>query len=456
MAEDNKSELNYQFYSISFKIITDNLLNTNDLQAFYAIRTPLHKVSSFAIITCAIENSLYVTIENYIRLNMTVMCEITLNLVDHTKNVPGTSAEKQIVKELFKKTYYLDYCKLVGTDPAIKNNRSLMPVVNFFLINPAIWYLSTHKMYNMLFENKTAMQVLEEIEKAISLDFKDTFNFKDYRLGVEANKYKYEQLLVRAANDLLTPINIIKNYKVINKFSYYFFDDFYYTSNLKSNLIPVFFIALDRKTPFNKIDINGEQYKDFVSSTKLVEITPITDKYDFFKNDTKKNHLISADNNNEWKFTFNKEKSKIPVFTGKNKSDKNKDEDFGRLQYQQDFTFQQTEKSNGNDILKIYSPERGSPDSSLERFSLCSDLYRNQLLSICNFESDNVFIDLLQFNCIYNLEANNISDFSHVPINIVNIFYKRSVSEKIYRHSAKFQTLQFKPTSVDGNLVETY
>ena len=456
MAGDNKSELNYQFYGIYFKIITDNLLNTNDLQSFYVIRAPLHKVSSFAIITCAIENSLYVTIENYIRLNMTVVCEVTLNLVDHTKNVTGTSSEKQIVKELLKKTYYLDYCKLVGTNPSIKNNRSLMPVVNFFLINPSIWYLSTHKMYNMLFENKTAIQVLEEVERAMSLDFKDTFNFKDYRLGIEPNKYKYEQLLVRAANDLLAPINIIKNYKVINKFSYYFFDDFYYTSNMSSNLIPVFFISLDRKTPFNKIDINGMAYKDFVSSTKLVEISPITDKYNFFKNDAKKNHLISVNNNNEWNFTFNKEKPKIPIFTGKNKTDKNKDEDFGRLQYQQDFTFQQTEKSNGDDILKIYSPERGPLDLSSERFSLCSDLYRNQLLSICNFESDNVFIDFLQFNCIYNLEANNISDFSHVPINIVNIFYKRSVSEKVYRHSAKFQTLQFKPTSVSGDLVGTY
>jgi len=456
MAEGPQSELNYHFYSINFKIITDNLLNTNDLQAFYAIRTPLHKVSSFSIITCAIENSLFTVIENYIKLNMTVICEVSIGLVDHTKNVVGSSSEKQIIKELLKKTYYLDYCKLVNIDPAVKNNRNLMPVVNFFLVNPAIWYLSTHKMYNILFENKTSMQVLEEVEKLISLDFKDTFNFKDYRLGIEPNKYKYEQLLVRSANDLLTPINIIKNYKPINKFSYYFFDDFYYTSELKTNLIPVFFIALDRKTPFNQIDVNGPQYKDFTSSTKLTSSSAITDKYDFFKNDAKKNNLIKTDNNNEWNFTLNKEKSKIPVFTGKNENDKKKEENFGRFQYQQDFTFQQVEKDSATDILKIYSPERGENDSSLERFSLCSDLYRNQLLSICNFESENLFIDFLQFNRIYNLEIDNVSNFSHVPIGIVNIFYKRSVSEKIYRHTAKFQTLQFKPTNIDGDLVGSY
>jgi hypothetical protein len=457
MAESQDKDLEYQYYGINFKIITDKLLDTNDIQEFTVIRSPLHKLASFAILTCAVANEIYVNLESYIRLNQVVLCELTLNEVDNTKNIPAVPSEKQIIRQLVKKTYYLDYCKMSSDNAKHPEHKSLMPVVNFFLINPSIWFLYTRRNYNILLENVTALEALDQVEAAITTDFKNTFNFKDYRLGIESNKnkYKYEQLLIRAASDIIAPVNIIKNYKVINGFSFYFFDDFYYTDDLKSNLIPVFFINLNPKTPYKKVDVLDKKYKDLITNSKLISSIPITDKHNFFKNEDKKDHVINLDSNGEWKFTFNKEKGKLPKFSGTNKKIKDETK-YARDQYSQDYSFLYEPSKGATDVIKLYSPERGDVSNSVDRYFLCSDLFRNQLLSINTFKADSIFFDLLQFDRIYNLEMNNVNDFSHVLVAIINQFHRKSTNEHVYKHSARFQTLQFKPNKIDGMIISVY
>jgi len=453
MAEKEEELLKYQYYGITFTIITDNLLTTKDIQTFNIIRSPLHKIASFAILTCALESSLYTVIESYIRLNKVLLCEVTLNLVDKEKPVENDSTERKIIKELLKKTYHITYCKSAEINFRSGHRKSLMPLINFFLINPTILYLSNRQNYNLLLENTTSIQALESIEALITKDFKDTFNFKDFRLGITPNKYKYEHILIRSCSDIIAPMLVIKNYKVINEFSFYFFDDFYYTDIMQPGHIAVHFICLDKKTPFKQIDISSNKYKDFLASSHLIKSVPISDKNNFFSNESKKSHIVKVDNNGEWEFIFNKEKSTNPQFIGKNKDDKS-EKDFKRNSYSKEFSFQEIERKNGTDLLRLYSPERGDKENNcLSRFLKCSDLYRNQLMSICDFEANSVFLDMLQFNCCYNMELNNISDYSHVPINIVNTFSRAENSSKYYIHKAKFQTLQFKPSVADGLLI---
>jgi hypothetical protein len=449
MAEDKKNELQFQYYGIEFKILTDVNISTKDIQSFSIVRAPMHKSSAFAILTCAIDKISYIVIEDNIRQNKTMLCEVHISKVDHEKVVKGDSTRREEIKHLMTKTYYIDFCKAIPESSIGKNQDSLMPIINFFLVNPAIWYLSNRKRYNFLFANKTAMECLTEIEASISKDYKDTFNFKDFKIGIEPNKYKYEQILARSSNDLSVPINIINNYKPINQPSYYFFDDFYYTDTLTSNFIPVFFVNLTKQTGFQKLDVSDNKWRDFFVFNKCKNVMPVRDSSNFFKNDSKQEHVVKVDSNNKLIFQENKSKSSIPNFKGKNEKEKDT-LDYGRYSFTQSFSFQQEVKDKANDVVKVYAPEKNSHDSAIDRYNICSDFYRNQIHAICTFEAERSFIDLLQFNRCYNLDASDVSDFAHVPIMIVNTFYKINNPDKFYRHSVKYQTIQFKPSVKDG------
>ena len=241
MADENEN-LEYQAYGIHFKIVTDNLAESNDIQSVSIVRAPLHKTATFTILTCAIDNDSYIKIEEKIRQNIQIVCSLTISRVDKDKSPGPDSTEKSIIKTLFTKTYYVDFCK-----PVNKNTHgpitSLVPLVNFFLVNPSIWQLSNRKRYNALYENVTAMGALGAIEGWIQSDYDDTFNFNDFKIGITPNSYVYEQILARSSNDLQATINIIKNYKPTNDPTYYFFDDFYYVENLTTNFIPVFLLV---------------------------------------------------------------------------------------------------------------------------------------------------------------------------------------------------------------------
>ena len=455
MAQPNQenNKLEYQYYGIEFKIVTDNLLSTKDIQSFTVIRAPLHKASTFAILNCVVDKDTYSQVEKYIRENKTVICEVIINKIDRNKSNGTVSGEKDIIKQLMKKTYYIDYCKAISPeskDSEFKQHQSVMPVINFFLVNPALWYLSNRKRYNLLTENKTAYETLEEIEKTLMSDYKDTFNFKDFRIGIEPNKYKYEHILVRSANDLIIPNTIVKSYKVIDQPSYYFFDDFYYSDTLTKNFIPVFFVNLTDPSKFRKIDISDNQWIDLSMYNLATSIMPITDRSNFFQNPDKVAHMLKIDSNNVKVFEFNKNKSKIPNYIGKNEKE-NEKSDYKRYQYSQEFTFQHEEKENANDLLKLYAPEKGSHNSAVTRYNICSEFYRNQVHAICTFKADKAFIDTIQFNRIYNLDLNNPDDYGHIPISIVNSFQKVNTTEMFYTHSVKYQTLQFKPTKADAN-----
>ena len=118
MAQPNQenNKLEYQYYGIEFKIVTDNLLSTKDIQSFTVIRAPLHKASTFAILNCVVDKDTYSQVEKYIRENKTVICEVIINKIDRNKSNGTVSGEKDIIKQLMKKTYYIDYCKAISPE----------------------------------------------------------------------------------------------------------------------------------------------------------------------------------------------------------------------------------------------------------------------------------------------------------------------------------------------------
>lgn len=447
-SDDEKNKLEYQYYGIEFKVA--GFMSTINIQSYSIIRAPIHKIATFAIVTCEVDNDTYVHIENEIRQNKTVTCTVRVSRVDGHKVKPDDSTQREEIKTLFTKTYYLDYCKSIYESSQSKVQRSLVPVVNFFLVNPSIWYLSNRKRYNALYKNVPAVGALGAIEGWISGDYKDTFNFNDFKIGINPNGYVYEHILARSVNDLMAPINIINTYKVLNEPSYYFFDDFYYTDTLTTNFIPVYFVNLTKQNSFQKLDISDRKWKDFFLYNHPVSILPVTDKANFFSNGSKVEHIIQVDSNQTWKFEPNPSPSSIPNFAGTNTGG-SEELNFQRYKFTQSFSFQSEVKGMPNDMIRVYAPEKDSHGSANARYSACSNFYRNQAHAICTFEAERAFIDLLQFNRIYNLEANDTSDFSHIPINIVNTFYKINAPDKFYRHSVKYQTLQFKPNSPDGN-----
>ena len=433
--EDNT--VGQQYYSIVLKI-PGYKFNSEDILNMYFIRAPLQKISTLTYLTCPIPMDMFNILNKDLETNKFNRCVIEIWTVDIKKPIKGNSFKKTKLKMLVKKTYILNNLTALTEFSNSQFQNSAIPIAQFRLINEALFYLQKHSRYNTSNHNITAYKCLQNYNDQLKIELGDALEFIENIPKKHINNYQYETITAQGYNDIILPFYIIKNYKVLNTHSYYFFDDFYYDVDSKKD-ITVFFNSLTLDNQYKKINITDNKYNEFQGSLQILKREPIIDSLDFFDNPSKVYNLYIETFNGEIVFNRAKE-SQVPNLKVKDKNSKSK-QDNARFNVSNTFDIRDKKQIGGNALVRLYTPD--NIENAKLRFANYSDLIRNQMNSIWSCSSNNCFIDVIQFNKVYNLDANDIGNYNFLPIMIINKFSREENDEQYMRHSVKFQAIKF-------------
>ena len=423
-----------QYYTVVFKI-PDYKVDTEDILNLYYARIPLQRTATLCYLTVSVPIEIYNIIHNNLEKNIFAKCFLEIWTVDIHKNDGG---KKTKLKRVIQKNYLVSKIKSLDEFNLSKFENSPLFITQITLVNEVIFYLEKSKRYSGSVHNITAYEALQGYNKIITKEFGDGVEFMENIPIKYINKFKYETITMQGYNDLILPFYIIKNYKALQILSYYFFDDFYYENDSKKD-ITVFFNTITNDNQYKKINVMDTSYSEFQTSLQILKREAIIDTTNFFSNDTKVPNLFIETFDGQTIFERAKE-SFVPSLKIKESVVKGI-EDLSRFNVKNSFQLTAKLQQQANSLVNLYTPD--TIEYAKLRFQNYSDLIRNKISSIWTFSSDNCFIDVIQFNKVYNLDSSDAGNYNFLPISIINKFSREDNNSSYLRSSVKFQAIKF-------------
>ena len=194
---------------------------TNAMNSFYVFRMPIMKAASFSLVTFAMPPEFYAKIDADLQKGLFPDIRIMFNLADLTKPIDNKSFEKlpagvtytgRVIHAL-PRTQFTSQTKIVP--------------VSLYIAQTTIHQMMLGNSFNKIFNDVSAYDALKKFEGGMQSRFgKNAIKFDHLLVEKNKSKHKYENILIKSANDLTIPSVLHTTYKPINHYSYYFFDDF--------------------------------------------------------------------------------------------------------------------------------------------------------------------------------------------------------------------------------------
>ena len=393
----------------------------SDVQFLTFVRSPLIKVSSFALMKINLTQTLTQQIINDLANNLFSDYSLEIYTVDESKSDIK-------VEKLFNKPYKILYIE--PTEPISFEKQNISS------------YMSTTNTYNTILENVTAYQAIKKYEEFIKKQYGDIFKFKDITSNFELNKFKYEQILVKTKSDLDVPLYLINTYKPFNSFCFYFFDDFNLDED-SDNEITCHFINLFDKEKIRKYDIT--KYSDILGTTKRLDIFPLSDPT--LKLD-KMDQTLNISNREIIYNTIKKTKSKVP------KKNSNSDVKTSKILDEREvkignFTnpIKMTDVSSSSQHTNIYSPD--TTENAINRFEILREFFLKHIDHIQTFETTDCLPDWCKFGKLYNMGNMGETEYLYTPLCIFNIFVRINAKESFCKHLSRYSMLKYLDDDVE-------
>jgi len=404
----------------------------NDILHLCFVRAPLVKQSSYAILRISLPPVLIQQMINDLSNNMYQDFSIEIYSIDE-------SVENKPFKTLFNKLFKVLFVRPL--EPIKFDKQSLQCYV--VLANPFIHYMSTANTYNTILEGMTGYEAIQQFENFIKDTHGDIFTFNHIATKSEVNDYKYEQLLIKAPNDLSVPLYIINTFKPFNSFNFYFFDDFYLSDDSDKELA-CHYLNLFDPNQIQTFDIS--HWADISASTKKLPQFPITDQS---LNLDKIDQTFTITNR---EIKYNTQKSTKSEIIKHSQSGNVMNEELVTERAVKIGSFispiQRDKFTQSSQHANIYSPDE--PERALYRFDFLKDYYMKKLDVIQVYETTNSLPDWCQFGKRYNMDQEESGLFLYTPLNIVNMFIRANIKENYCTHLVRYSMLKF----IDGNDVD--
>lgn len=420
---------------LSFEIVFRAPLGEmySDVAYLSFIRAPLLKNCSYVIMRINLTPILIQQMINDLNNNIFEDYKLEIYSIDQgVKNKPVTI----IFNKLFKVLY-------VKPLEPLKFDKSVYPCY-LVLSNPFFHYMSTANTYNTILESKTAFEAIEDFESFIKDTHGHIFKVRHIGTNAELNTYKYEQLLIKAKNDLSVPTYVINTFKPFNSFNFYFFDDFYIGDDSDNQITCHYINIFDR---FNLRNFNTSVYGDIAATSTKLATYPISDQ---FLNLDKEDQTITV-LNREVKYNTKKSfRSNIPKHSSSsriNETEIVKDRVVKIGEYID--PIQKNSFGKSSQHANIYSPD--DPDAAIKRFDKFKEFFLKKIDTIQIYETTNCIPDWCQFGRLYNLDSDDSMAFIYTPINIVNIFVRNNIKEHYCTHVVRYSMLKFIDEDVDSS-----
>lgn len=403
---------------------------TNAMNSFYVFRMPIMKIASFSMITFTMPPDYYGKIDQDIQQNLFPDIRVQFNLADLTKPINNKSFEKLPAGITFNgkvihalpRTHFTSQTKLVP--------------VTLYLAQTIIQNMSYGNSFNKIYEDVSAYDALKNFENGMIQRYKAENIGFDHRL-IMHNDFKYENILLKSANDITIPAVIHTTYKPVNNFTYYFFDDFDHSPQSK----PVIgrFNDITTHQPYEPWHIyEDETLYDVQRSLRFKGKVHIADRQEGFKPFNESSTYV-RDSRSKIRFNKNEKNEELSILSPKPESGYIYDRKQTRETLNQQSQLTTTQSSN-HKHLSVYTPD------SMEFAQIRNDNFMNFLKNITEaiykFELFESHIDVIQLYRKYTLDSTDLKSY-YIPINIVNIFSRINPHETPVSHTAQFQTIKF-------------
>lgn len=430
MGQDN-STIQSKF-PLKYKITATFLEEEHiDISSFVAIRAPITKTASFAVLTVNIKAEYYMSLENSIRNNRFELVEVKFDI-----RYNHTTAEELYppkIDDMGTKQYYAfhlePYERVQPWSPYV--------ITTMYLVNPVLYYLQVTNSFNKIIENKTPKDVLEQFEGFLTSTYgSKAFQWQKVGQDYELNKWKYEQILCRQNNDLMLPTHLINNYKLWHTYGYYFFDDFRFDNEVQSD-ITGWLVNLGDINQFQSRNIFEENRTEMFAANLFEDTKILADRLNCLYQE--KPSLIVKGYDMQYGFRKATQNKDVVQMTSQTENP-----NYGYL-------VNDTKILNADAYTKsvqpteqtiIYAPD--DIEQGIKRFDKVSAQLRTQLHSIDTYYLHDAHVDFIQFGYKYNISPYEIDDYSWVPISICNIFIRDTGRVPLFVHNTRYQMFQFK------------
>jgi hypothetical protein len=419
--------------------IPDINLNTEQINLFYVFRNPLVKHGSFSALVMPINLVKYALIKENLERNVMLDINVDIWFADPSKPIEGNK-KHQPTKQVIKKTYRILACAAIdgSSDP-----EEQMYMCRIILVNPVLFDMQKSNGFNKILKSSTSLDGLADYEEYIKDQYGDTtFEFKKIGCDKEINPYIHEQISCRKENDLQIPDFFLNEKKSLNSFSYYFFDDFRIDKEKTADIcaMHINLIGID---PFTHIDLQDHDKNPDGPALKILSSCPQFDPLSAIMKTggSVKARIIGRDP--QGRDQINDDPGPIPTRQMKTSVVGDKFHSTGREVIISESEVEKKDKPVSNVII-MSNPDDVS--TGLERFDIIQKQFIDTIRAFHTYDIDNCYPDLYQFDRRYNLDVGEeeSSKGPHIPIAIVNIFYKDPEKTNMVKHKVKLQTIKFK------------
>ena len=413
------SEYNYEIS------ITMSGQNIQDVQYCAFIRSAILKQSSFCVVRMYCPQVLITEFNNLLSEN--IFPDVPIKIYSSTEK--DTDRSKRKINNIYSRKLRCIYIKPL--DPQAKQTKVHAEMV---LVHPTLHYLGNTNTFNDILENTTSYDALQQFEKFLTETHGDIFQFRHINNSLNTNDFIYEQLLIKACNDLNVPTYLIHTYKTHNSFTFYFFDDFYLADDAEKEIV-CHYINLFDKSDFKQINIYDNA--DMSYFTKYLSEKPFCDRFQTL--DKQGNAFIH--NHQEMVTTFNKVSTSRIIHRRPADVHNISVTDDRTVNVMDNSSLSTIEKENAVTFSRTYVPD--SVENAESRFDLSLQMMTKKISRICEFESLYAYPDFPQFGHIYNLNRDQRSDYVYTPINICNVFARKGANSEFLYHTSRSLMVKF-------------
>jgi hypothetical protein len=397
-------------------------------------RLPISKYASIVNLSFNIDTSFVRELTETITKNEYPNINIKIFSVDEAN--PEQYCRDRRISKIFDKDYI---CLKIETSEQM-NLSSNTTLVNLVLSHSIFYNLSLKKACNMIKNDISSYDAIKEYEKWLVETYGENFFFREIisEKGKSKNK-KLEQILYATKNDLEMPFYLKRTYKPVFGFLVYFFDDFYMADD-SDKVITVHSINL------SDVDLFKVEEEQYTIQMGFLEILKEEVFYDPWLRDRRgEDHGTTRSNTTTIPVggdkrsgkplnnvpqpgktettTIDGKQVKIPS-SGQNQQ---KPDPSGKPELNDDI------KNPLTEIDKKTGKDKDADDilrDNIKKMAQTSGSIR----SLVSVKNSKTLPSYYQFGKLYQIDIENIDGHHMSPINLVNIFTRKSSNDDDMSH----------------------
>jgi len=425
LSDDTYFNVTVEIKNIDFK--------SKEIEKLSFIRCPIKKISSFGMCTLELSNVYVAALAELIDNKVLPDLKITIVTVDLADREPTDNRSFTPRKKLIEKEF-----KIISIDNASVNADEDLKYITIVFVNNILFYLGNVQLYNKVLKSMTAKNALLAFEGFLEENFEGVFNFRKVNDKINCNNHIYEQILIKTGNDLQIPNLLLYNYKLLNSFGFYFFDDFSLVPS-NSNDVEAILINLTSVKKFKRINV----FDSHLHRSNIKNITPLHNPLNplMFSKDL---HPVVKDLQTSQKHVKKTGQVNMPGKVVKSTSETMMLD--SERPYNSNVTKNKATPIDLHGRIKIYAPD--SMINAEERFETMANQLTNEMLNVIEINSPRTLPTEVQFGYVYNFDAHLDtltagSVYNYTPISIVNTFSKESSKKTELVHTVRAQFLKF-------------